>query len=397
MTPERRKQLLMASRLGQSVLAFTGTAQFYSDDQPRNHGQFAPAGGGGSGSEAAKAVKASPDTVKDLAGKLNARHGETKTSDVNAMMKAAAGLTQAQAKAVWKEMGRSPMGSKADHRRLLVTDIEERQGARLRAGAIYRPGDPRAAVKGHDAELLGADSLLGKKKPPTAKPATAEKPAKAKAEKVAKPTAPAESPTSKQGKAVAGIYDKAATATDKDIATAKEHLATMKPDEVRRVAAAMGYRHSKSESGKSIAAKILDKIEGRRGATIRRGLLDRPLGQVKPIKTSTVMQRIKASKDDAKSRQGADVKSLAGVLNAATRSAMGNQKQPASVLRGQVDETIKSIKTRSGLIDLHSHLTGNTGNAALKSRMAGHPRKKLEAMIHAATTGRAGTYSRSDA
>jgi hypothetical protein len=102
-----------------------------------------------------------------LHARLEARNAATKNSEANALMRDAAKLTHAEATDVLGRMGLHP---ESDPVRQLVESIEERQGAKIRAGLTHPPGHPLLAefealkdepLASHTELLAGGKSAAG--------------------------------------------------------------------------------------------------------------------------------------------------------------------------------------------------------------------------------------------
>lgn len=217
---------------------------------------------------------ASKPAKVDVTGVYDRAGSTAKHSEVNAALKHVAGMSREEAGATLKTMGYPATG---DPRRQLAELIADRKGSQLRglssgAGRVVDERNRAAYAPLNDEPLLTPDEVLG------ARPATPPKPANPTA--AARPTrpavAPAQAPQTDAGKAVSGIYDRAASASDADIAEAEQHLAKMPKDELARVGAAMGM------AGKVTAKQLLARITERRGTALRTKLVGRtPAGKPK--------------------------------------------------------------------------------------------------------------------
>jgi hypothetical protein len=215
--------------------------------------------------DAAKEPSPSVDPA-DFHRRLDARDKSTKNSEANSLARTAAGLSPEQATAALKAIGMRPEPGE-DPRRTLARSIVDRQGAKLRAGMAYRPGskEDKELEPIRDEPLTTVDDLLG---PATPRQTQKTKPREEPPPRPKEP--PAGPPQTDAGKQAAGIYDRAATATDADIESAKKSLQGLPPDELRRVAEAMGHY------GPVTAKDLVGRIVERRGAAIRAGLIHRP-------------------------------------------------------------------------------------------------------------------------
>ena len=158
------------------------------------------------------------------------------------------------------------------------------------------------------------------------------KPAKAQAEpKPKKEPAPAEPPATDAGREVAAIYDRAASASDADIETARAHLSRMPKAELARVASALGM------VGKATAAGVLNRITDRRGATIRRKLIDRPAPAAKAT--------IPAGHTSAGTHEGGAVVSKDPKTGGhTTHFAPGEPERQAERLGAAVTDSMRELK-----------------------------------------------------
>ncbi|HVL15994.1 MAG TPA: hypothetical protein VM529_25700, partial [Gemmata sp.] len=223
---------------------------------------------------AGDAPPAARPSVDDLHARLEARHRGTTHGEVNELVRGVAALTDDEARELLRRGGFPDDGPHPRHR--LAEAIHERQASKVRQGLVYRPGDPRNAefAAMADEPLAPVESVLGPK-PAAAKPA--RKPAKQSEPKPA--GKPAEPPATAAGRSVADVYNRAASATDAEVEAARASLAGMDAAELARVAAATGH------FGPATAAAVEARILDRRGAAVRRKLIDRPPAGAAPAPT----------------------------------------------------------------------------------------------------------------
>jgi hypothetical protein len=162
-------------------------------------------------------------------------------------------------------------------------DVKERWKKRLAAAKPERRSKVWADVIGEKERVAPTPSVTGvgaAVAPPT--PSNSPQPTApaAPAPKTVPPAAiesasrPAAKPGEDPAKAVAAIYDRSATATDADVGQARQHLAGMTKPQLRAVAEAVGLFGAANATPKAILARI----EDRRAAAVRRGLIGRPGG-----------------------------------------------------------------------------------------------------------------------
>jgi hypothetical protein len=202
---------------------------------------------------AAKGAKAKPEPAK----KEKVKGGGSKAPTTEARME----LNVKKATAVATEHLRAADAA------MKAGDAKKAQGLRAaaygmnRAAKYIEDGDlvkARAAVELAGQFARGERQLRAEPKPgsPAAKSAIAFR---------------GKGPSADPVKAVAGVYERAAGATDAEIAATRDALSKMPTADVQKAAAAVGM------VGTATAADVLRRIEERRGATTRRKLIGKTL------------------------------------------------------------------------------------------------------------------------
>jgi hypothetical protein len=157
---------------------------------------------------------------------------------------------------------------------------------------------------------------------------------------------------------IAAIYERAATASKEDMANVRARVEAMSPAEVQKVAGEIGM------VGKVTKADVLARIEGRRDAAIRRGLVGKPTpteaGNASDIGLPERPGRAGVSPDARSDRagqvapeeQGALPRDVAEAIKAGTPAGGVSQRTPAAPpgteaqkaeLQGAAQETFDSL------------------------------------------------------